>query len=894
MANKTSTKATLVSHTHWDRAWYLTFEQYRYKLIQMIDRIIELLNNDDNFKCFVLDGQTVLIEDYLDLRPENKSVLKDLITNQKLIIGPWYVLPDLFLVSGESVIRNLQVGHQMAAEFGGKLDVGYVPDPFGHFSQLPQLLNGFGIDSFIFMRGMPPEVDEKKSLLFNWVAPDGSSVLSYNTKDGYLNATNLGYEKEIGRYDLVNPDFDKAKERVLKTVTNLSDFYPNDLILLNNGIDHMPEQPEIPAIIDYLNSNFDDISITHGSFADFMTEAKTKGSDIDYSGDLLGNRDHPILLSVYSTRTYLKQKNQHAQYMLEKIAEPASIIKKELTGTDICKPVLKQAWKTLLKNHPHDDICGCSADGVHDDNEVGFRHVKEQGENIFLDTLEELTKSGFSSMNMPSNDLRFRDVFLFNPHPFTQEKWIETSVVFPNYEGEEEEILPAKLLKAIDSNGDGLEIQVIDTQAPYLKAEFVQFTWGRKYNIRVKTELPPLGYEIIRIQETEEQLISNEHQNDDHQLFENKRYALQVFDNKLTVTDKFLGTIFKNFLTFEYTQDDGDTYSYSKASEEIYSTLTRILPGKHEQSLIAYFQLKVPSDLTGNHTVDIQISVKIDLSDNEGIGLEVQYENKAKNGRLRILLPVGFNSNKTIADGHFALKSHLKRDSQNPEENHNIYTPYPGELTYTTNFQGDFCIAEGENFNSWVANRGLNEYELIDFKGSSFFAVTLHRAVGYLSVSNGKIRRPHAGPKIETPGAQCLRNMSFNLNWGTTEHDIPKISVLATAFSLPIFTRELPVFYEAPLDGELPRRKEFLSINDNRIRLSAFKFATDSDDIIIRVFNLSGEKINSELKLGIDKSEYCCTNLLEDWDNSNSKKIQNSIITFSVKPHQILTFRLRN
>ncbi len=199
-------KAFLVSHSHWDRAWYQPFSQFRSRLVYLIDRIIELLEHSDAYVSFTLDGQTILLEDYLQIRPANKQRLQTLIKSGRLRIGPWYVLPDLFLVSGESVIRNLQIAHKIRKEFG-KLDtVGYVPDPFGHFAQLPQVLRQFGIDTFVFMRGMPKSEAERLKNVFEWRAPDGSSVLCFYLREGYFNASALGQRFAIGRFECVSPD----------------------------------------------------------------------------------------------------------------------------------------------------------------------------------------------------------------------------------------------------------------------------------------------------------------------------------------------------------------------------------------------------------------------------------------------------------------------------------------------------------------------------------------------------------------------------------------------------------------------------------------------------------------------------------------------------------------
>ena len=106
----------VVSHTHWDREWYLPFQLYRIKLVRLIDRLLAILENDPRYAYFMLDGQTVILEDYLEVRPERRAALEGHITSGRVLAGPWYILPDEFLVSGESIIRNLQRGHRLAGD----------------------------------------------------------------------------------------------------------------------------------------------------------------------------------------------------------------------------------------------------------------------------------------------------------------------------------------------------------------------------------------------------------------------------------------------------------------------------------------------------------------------------------------------------------------------------------------------------------------------------------------------------------------------------------------------------------------------------------------------------------------------------------------------------------
>ena len=159
----------LISHTHWDREWYQTFQQFRLRLVHMVDNLLAIMLTEPGYRHFMLDGQTVVLEDYLEMRPEKRDELKELIGQGRILIGPWYVLPDEFLVSSEAIIRNLLQGKRICDEFGGRMMVGYIPDPFGHIGQMPQILNGFDIHNAALRRGLADEPCE-----IWWQAPDGS------------------------------------------------------------------------------------------------------------------------------------------------------------------------------------------------------------------------------------------------------------------------------------------------------------------------------------------------------------------------------------------------------------------------------------------------------------------------------------------------------------------------------------------------------------------------------------------------------------------------------------------------------------------------------------------------------------------------------------------------
>ena len=178
--------AIVVSHTHWDREWYRPFQEFRMQLVDLVDDLLDLLAGDADFKHFVLDGQSIILDDYVEVRPERRSELAKHIRDGRISVGPWYTLPDEALVSGEALIRNLIAGQRSAEPFGPVMQVGYLPDTFGHVNQLPQIVRGWGLKAAVVTRGVPDNPCE-----FLWDGPDGVPVLTINLRHSYGNAVYL-------------------------------------------------------------------------------------------------------------------------------------------------------------------------------------------------------------------------------------------------------------------------------------------------------------------------------------------------------------------------------------------------------------------------------------------------------------------------------------------------------------------------------------------------------------------------------------------------------------------------------------------------------------------------------------------------------------------------------
>ncbi len=361
-------RAFVVAHTHWDREWYERFEGYRARLVPMVTKLLALLERDPEFRSFTFDGQTIALEDHLAVRPQDRPRVEKLVREDRLLIGPWYVLADLLLVSGESLVRNFQEGLRVSGEFGRAMRVGYVADPFGHPAQLPQLLRGFGYTSYVFARGVGHEGEELGSE-FRWESPSGDQVLASHQVAHYSNALPL-----VGPGDETPDALRRRVRRALpRIVDRVSGYATGNALLFMVGDDHTEAYERLPEALSVARSVLPRLDARIASLEEFVAALPSpKGVLV---GEMVAGRYRPILRGVNSTRVWIKQENARCERLLLEHCEPLDA----LTGGG-AREELRSLWRTLLENHPHDSICGCSIDAVHDlDMAPRFARVLGEG-----------------------------------------------------------------------------------------------------------------------------------------------------------------------------------------------------------------------------------------------------------------------------------------------------------------------------------------------------------------------------------------------------------------------------------------------------------------------------------------------------------------------------------
>ncbi|MGH9275326.1 MAG: alpha-mannosidase, partial [Acidimicrobiales bacterium] len=347
----TRRRVDIVPHTHWDREWYSPFQSFRLRLVDLLDALLPQLEADPSYAHFLLDGQMAVVDDYLAVRPAAEERLRALATTGRVAMGPWYALPDEFLVSGETLVRNLQRGLRVAARFGGAMDVGYLPDMFGHVAQMPQLLRQFGFEHAVVWRGVPSAIDRTG---FWWSAPDGTAVRAEYLPQGYGNGALV-------------PDDAKALVRRIGEFEEEQGELLTGPILWMNGTDHLMPQPWLGRVVAEANAlaadGDDGYELHICSLAEHVRGAPTEDLP-SWSGELRSGARANLLMGVASNRVDVKQAAAVAERALERLAEPLSAL--FLPAELWPGALLDEAWLEVIRNSAHDSICACSVDEVCD------------------------------------------------------------------------------------------------------------------------------------------------------------------------------------------------------------------------------------------------------------------------------------------------------------------------------------------------------------------------------------------------------------------------------------------------------------------------------------------------------------------------------------------------
>jgi mannosylglycerate hydrolase len=866
----------MVSHTHWDRAWYCTFQEYRIRLVRLVDRLLHILERDPGFQVFMLDGQMSVLEDYLDVRPENARRLHSLCQSGRVQVGPWFVLADEFLVSPEALIRNLMVGRRLGEPYGGVMSIGYVPDGFGHIAQLPQIFRGFGIDNAFFWRGMGAGGD-RLGTEFEWCAPDGSGVTTILMPWGYHNVTNLGYAIHWGDVSQMAFDMTLAQKKIAGALDKLKPMANTDALLLMNGIDHAEPEPRIPEIIRLANEQLSGVTIQQGTLRDHLERVRASGAALpEFEGEFRWGRYSEILQGVYSTRIHLKQENHAGETRLERYTEPLTALA-WLSGAEVPEStpaLVDMAWHWLLLNHPHDDIYGSGIDEVHHEMAFRFSQSRQIAEALVRDHFRLLARQ----VDMTGQD--GTPVLAYNPLGWARDEIIEALIDF------EYDDPKAGNFQLVNAAGRVVPHQVIEDEERFWM-EVLKPNRKRCVRVLVPAQVPALGWTSFYAQPAKPHPANGKGLAVSERGAENRFLAFSIADDGgLTITDKISGSTYTGLHHFYDVEDAGDEYTYcplpdhSQTISTVGETafITREESGPCRAAFRIEWTLNIPSGLTDDRqrrsaeTVALPIVSCVWLyADQPGLFITTEIDNRARDHKLSVHFPSGLRVAQAHVDESFLVAA---RDLHLPDSTGWVEDPTSlmHQRTFTDLSDGTRGLA--------ILNRGLPSVEVTE---DGTIELTLLRSVGWLSRDDLWVRRVAAGPLVPTPGAECFG--SYRYEYAVLPHagDWQNVYQHAFNFNAPVMarradthpglelhemniTRDDPSLVTAvpwPRGGPLPPTHSAIQIDPPALVLSAVRRSA-RDTLIVRFYNITRAAVTGMVTLGLPVSAVYRATLAEE------------------------------
>jgi mannosylglycerate hydrolase len=850
-----SRRVSVVPHTHWDREWYRPFQSFRSDLVALLDELLPRLEADPAVAHFMLDGQMAVVDDYLQIRPEATDRIRALATAGRLGVGPWYILMDEFLVSGETIVRNLAMGLDRAAQFGGAMRVGYLPDMFGHIAQMPQILAQFGFEHAVVWRGTPSAVDRTG---FWWSAPDGSTVRAEYLPQGYGNGARLPDDAK----DLVDHirQFDQVQ-------AGLIDGGP---ILWMNGTDHLVPSHVLGRVVAEANALTDDYDIAIRPLADHLDHAPTEGLP-SWTGELRSGARANLLMGVASNRTDVRQAAARAERALERVAEPLATMAAVAAGEPWPATFLDLAWRNLVLNSAHDSVCACSVDEVCDAVLVRYAEATRIADAVARQSARAIahrvarpgpvvvntstrTRSGLVELSLPGNGPA-EGLQLLSEEPELSHVHTVTRADAPTVVERELDIhLGVQGIEIHHHDGAldvTLHVDPADRRLPtfgWAIAELRSLAADDPTGaVRVWVRQPPTRRALVRIADvpglgwstwdptpTPVEPVSV---GVDGTSLSNGLATVEVdtVDGTFSVNGHHgLGRLVDD-------GDEGDTYNFSPPARQ--QVIDR--PESVDVEVIETGPLRASVAVTAAYTwperivggervgqVTTEIVTTLELHAGERfVRVTTTVDNHARDHRLRVHLPLPQPATHSEAECAFGI---VRRGltTEGGETEHALPT-FPSRR---------FVQAGGLT----VAHEGLLEYELVDAEDGAergavahTLAVTLLRCTGWLSRGPMTYRPLPAGPEIETPGAQMQGRHA--LRWAIHvatpgEDPLDPYALVDDAFVPFVVTR-------AGGGGTLPARHQTLEVHGAQV--SAVLHGGPRAEV--RAFNPSDEATTVEV-----------------------------------------------
>lgn len=930
MKNK---KAIVVPHTHWDREWRYPIWKNRMVLVEMMDQLLDTLENDQEFACFVMDGQVVVIEDYLEMCPENEERVKKLVKDRRLIIGPWYTLPDLFPLDGECLARNLLTGIRVSNKFGGHLEVGYNSFGWGQTAQFPQFYTEFGFDFLIAAKLVSKE--RAPDCEFLWEGPDGTKLLTSRLGEHaranlyFFAYTKVRHGKDYlddedyrlkwedsgliihnsspklcheDYFQLKNPPgYHKEfiKETFQQAWDSVDETKVPDFRLIMNGSDFTDCQPGLTRMLKDANELFDNIEWKHGSLEEAAAGIKERINLYDLKivrGEL---RDGPACncsANALTTRMYIKLINKEAENLLIRKAEPlASLL--ALNGAEYPVNFMDQAWKYMLQSHPHDSINGVTQDTTADDTVDRLRQVIQISGVVHEQSIGQLAEK----IDLSVFDAKDILLLVVNPSPRARRNILKVAVDTP----QEYNIWDFELE---DTDGSRLPVQHISREEINCPVnDLAARPWPFRLDRHMVTIDPGVilagGYKVLKVVPTETfnrlaEWWPNMRTSNGDELSQAPNEMRNEFlsvkfkaDGTIDLTDKGIGKIYSGLHSFEDAGDVGDYWAYYPPYEnQIFSSIGCPVKISCEENgpLSCTYKVEYTMELPARcdrpvagvkgksrrseNNCKLRITSRFTLKKGaKRLDVKTVVDNTVEDHRLRLLLPTDLKAKLSHASGHFTV-------DERPITPEGEF--FPEMMTHPQQMFVD--LSDSKNGLA-VVNRSFTEFEVLRDERQTL-AITLFRSMRNSICTEFR----SSGNFPHQKGGQSLREMEFNYALYPHQGDWAEAEVYRQAEELNV----APTVYQTARHdlGKWPLAQSLFAIEPANLVLSAFKKAADSDSYILRLYNPTSETLEGKISLPESVTQVWRTNMNEE--RQEELTLENNQIILETPKGKIITLEV--
>lgn len=860
----------LFSGTHWDREWYQTFQGFRIRLVKIIDAMLDVFETDEACGVFHFDGQTIVLEDYLEVRSENRERLERLIQAGKIKIGPWYCMPDELLLSGESLIKNLQEGFKLSRSFGTEpLMCGYVCDIFGHIAQMPQIFNNMGIKSAVMWRGLG---DTDIPMFFDWLAPDGSTVrtVRLHPRKGYSSFTLSVLGRDRHATDIFTDEelAEKLKAHIDAELSRTN----VPIIYLSDSLDHAPYHVQTPKYLEIIKKLYPDIAVHHENIENMFEKLAQYDGLPSVRGELYrfnSETGGETIINTLSSRYDIKYANDMIQTLLEKWAAPLYAFGK----VNLPMSYIDIANRYLLQNQPHDSICGCSIDRVHENMAYRFN----QAEEIAIEIISDF-KNGSKKKITETDDIIVK---IFNPLPYHIKRNVQIDVCFdkdyPAFFDEWRGHEKINGFKLFDYNGDEIEYGIADVRTNQVLRISDQISRrGDIYTLTFTASLDPMCASQYKIVPQSGSVRYMKRLKSTGRSAENQYISFDInFDGSINLTDKATGETYKNLLTPIDDAEIGDGWVHVAplCDTAVTSSVGHIEKVEDNAVRVVFKvtqQIRVPRGIDRNALgfrrsedyVNLQAVHFITLSECDSfISVKTVIDNKAENHRLRFVFPTEVQKGSYFANQAFCFVERpagIDTSMQNYSEKPAVERQMNGiVLTY-----------DGKRGFVFAAKHGLHEGGVDEYGNIN---VTFFRAFSSTVLTNGEIGGQLQG---EMEFEYILKPLGEDISLGQIQR---QQDIFQSGFEYTTYKGE---FTEADTPS--------LIVEGNGIIYST---ANKKDDgIEIRIYNPTSSKADGRLILGGEIKDAAATDFLS---NTISKmKFQGNTLPVSLAPYEIATVKV--